>query len=234
MRARDIKPKQAVEDIRAGLDDQALMEKYKLSDKGLQNLFDELAYLGFITQDEHREVKPLKRKISATEFVDDIRRGMPQVAIMEKYALSSRGLVSAYRKLVDAGILQPEEVPTGLERDDEVEVVEDLREEARCYLDFELPVIDVGSSEVEGRVRDITVKGLGVIGIPAEVNERKTFMVYHERFALIRPFLIEATCRWAKKEEQNGRYIAGFEITNTTEKDLEQLRKLVRIISLCS
>ncbi len=233
MQARDIKPKQAVADIRAGLDDLALMEKYKLSAKGLQNLFDELAYLGFISQEEHREVKPPKRKISATEFVDDIRGGKSQVAIMEKYGLSSRGLVSAFRKLVVAGILQPEEVPEDLDHDD-VEVVEELRDEPRCYLDFELPVIDVNSSEVEGRVRDITVKGLGVIGIPAEKDELKTFMVYHEKFALIKPFLFEAKCRWAKREGQNGKYIAGFEITNTSEKDLEQLRKLVRIIGLCS
>ncbi|MDQ7782663.1 MAG: PilZ domain-containing protein [Desulfomonilaceae bacterium] len=222
-----------MKDIRAGLDDQALMDKYKLSAKGLQNLFDELAYLGFISQEEHREVKLPKRKISASDFVDDVRGGMSQVAVMEKYGLSSRGLVSAYRKLVDAGILQPAEVPQDLDRDD-VEVVEELRDEVRCHLDFELPVIDVGSSEVQGRVRDITVKGLGVIGIPAEIDELKTFMVFHEKFALIKPFLIEARCRWAKKESLNGRYIAGFEITNTSEKDLEQLRKLVKIVRLCS
>jgi len=233
MRARDIKPRQAVEDIRAGLDDRALMEKYKLSEKGLRNLFDELAYLGFITREERREIKPPKRKISASDFVDDIRSGMSQVALMEKYGLSSRGLVSAYRKLVDAGILEPEEAPENLERD-EVEVVEELRQEARCYLDFELPVIDVGSSDVQGRIRDITVGGLGVIGVPAEVDEVKTFMVYHEKFALIKPFLIEARCRWAKREGQNGHCVAGFEITNMSEKDLEQLRKLVKIISLCS
>lgn len=237
MRARDIKPKQAVEDIRAGLDDQALMEKYKLSEKGLQNLFDELAYLGFITQDEHREVKPPKRKISAGEFVDDVRGGMSQAAIMEKYVLSSKGLVSAYRKLVDVGILQPDEVP-GQDPDpperEKEESLEELREEVRCFLDFELPVIDVGAADTQGRVRDITVKGLGVIGIPAEVNELKTFMVYHEKFALIKPFLIEATCRWVKRESENGHYIAGFEITNTSEKDLQQLRKLVKIIRLCS
>ncbi len=233
MRARDIKPKQAVADIRAGLDDQALMEKYKLSEKGLQNLFDELAYLGFITQAEHREVKPPKRKISAAEFVDDVRGGMPQGSIMEKYMLSSKGLESAYRKLVEVGILKPDEIPQSLDREKD-EAVDELREEVRCFLDFELPVIDVGAVDTQGRVRDITVKGLGVIGIPAEVNELKTLMVYHEKFALIKPFLIEATCRWVKRESENGHYIAGFEITNTSEKDLQQLRKLVKIISLCS
>lgn len=233
MREREIKPREAVEDIRAGLDDQALMEKYKLTEKGLQYLFDELADLGFITREEHRDVKLPKRKISAADFVDDIRSGMSQVAIMEKYALSSKGLVSAYQKLVSAGILQPEEVLENRDRV-EIDVVEELRREPRCYLDFELPVIDVAASEIQGRVKDITVRGLGVIGIPAEVDEVKTFMVYHERFALIKPFLIEARCRWAKREGRNGHCTAGFEITNMSEDDLEQLRKLVKIISLCS
>lgn len=233
MADREIRAREAVKDIRAGWEDQALMEKYGLSAKGLQNLFDELAYLGFITLAEHREVKPMKRKISAAQFVDDIRAGLPHDAMAEKYSLSAKGLISAYRKLVDAGILGPDEFPSDLEKKVGV-ASSDLREEARCYLDFELPIIDVGPSETEGRVRDITERGLGVIGIPAKVDEVKTFLVFHEKFALIKPFLFDAECRWVKRESENGDYIAGFKITDTSDKDLQQLRKLVRIIRLCS
>ena len=47
-----IKAKEAVADIRSGMDDAALMEKYHLSSEGLQSLFDKLVTGGFIDLSE--------------------------------------------------------------------------------------------------------------------------------------------------------------------------------------
>jgi Tfp pilus assembly protein PilF len=52
MTKRKINPKAVVEDIRAGMRDSALREKYALSSKGLQNLLSKLAASGLIEQSE--------------------------------------------------------------------------------------------------------------------------------------------------------------------------------------
>ena len=49
---REVKAKEAIRDIRSGMDDIALMEKYKLNDKGLRSLFRRLLAAGLVTADE--------------------------------------------------------------------------------------------------------------------------------------------------------------------------------------
>lgn len=231
MARREIKARDIVRDIRAGVDDPGLMHKYRLSPKGLQNLLDELAYLGYINESEHREVTPAKRRISAQELATDIRAGMPVAALREKFGLSRKGLRKAQKKLVETGFLQMQEVPEDLSSD-MVGVFEDLRRFERHYLDFDLPIIDANDPEHEGKVRDITETGVGVVGIPSKVDETKTFLIMHKRFFLIKPFLFEATCKWVRRSESAGDLVAGFRITNTPEDDKQQLKKLVRIVRL--
>ncbi len=48
MERRKISAKEAVADIRSGVDDAALMKKYGLSPNGLQSLFDKVVNTGFI------------------------------------------------------------------------------------------------------------------------------------------------------------------------------------------
>ena len=49
---REVKAKEAIRDIRSGMDDIALMEKYKINDKGLKSLFRKLLAAGLVTADE--------------------------------------------------------------------------------------------------------------------------------------------------------------------------------------
>jgi hypothetical protein len=49
---REIKAKQALKDIRSGMDDLTLMEKYKITDKGLTSLFKKLVGAGLMSQRE--------------------------------------------------------------------------------------------------------------------------------------------------------------------------------------
>jgi hypothetical protein len=52
MAKRKINAKEAVIDIRAGMDDLALMEKYTITDKGLESLFNKLISSGLVTREE--------------------------------------------------------------------------------------------------------------------------------------------------------------------------------------
>lgn len=135
MTKRKIAAKQAVADIRAGMDDSALMEKYSLSPSGLQSLFDKLVSAGLIdvaemydrmpgyvgtvaiadpfalpkrgTADHTRQSPKGKSSawINAQEAARDIRSGMDDSALMRKYKVSSKGLQSLFEKLVDVGVI---------------------------------------------------------------------------------------------------------------------------------
>jgi hypothetical protein len=124
------KPKIAVkgvlQDIRAGMDDPALMEKYRLSAKGLQSLFEKMVSKGVVSAEEldqrptgageaatSEPAQDSDKKgalISPAEAVRDIRSGMHDFDLMSKYRLSSKGLESLFSHLVKAGLLEQSEL----------------------------------------------------------------------------------------------------------------------------
>ena len=133
MDKRKISAREAVADIRSGMVDAALRNKYGLSVDGLQSLFDKLVKDGFLDLGELRsrlsgfmgtvvvpeadifseknEVKDqlLKskpaRRINVQEAARDIRSGMDDSALADKYRLTTRGLESLYDKLLSLGVI---------------------------------------------------------------------------------------------------------------------------------
>jgi uncharacterized protein (DUF433 family) len=89
-----IDARQALEDIRAGTDDLALMKKHNLSAKGLASLFRKLASIGSI------------RWLKAQDIASNIQEGMCDADLMEKYKLSRTGLESLFLELAKAGIFE--------------------------------------------------------------------------------------------------------------------------------
>lgn len=89
-----IKAKEALADIRAGMDDISLMEKYKLSAAGLQSLFKKLGQAGII------------KHLNASEVLADLRSGISSDDLMKKYSLTQRGLQNLFWELNRAGVLK--------------------------------------------------------------------------------------------------------------------------------
>ncbi len=55
------------------------------------------------------------RHISARNLVNDIRRGLTRLELMDKYELTSRGLHRVFGKLVDAGAVTVGQLPEKLD-----------------------------------------------------------------------------------------------------------------------
>jgi len=51
-----------------------------------------------------------KRQLSAREILQDIRAGMDDTALMDKYRLSAQGLQGVFKKLIAAGVIKQAEV----------------------------------------------------------------------------------------------------------------------------
>ncbi len=138
---RQIRVREALGDLRSGMNDSAMMAKHSLDVRGLQSLFRKLTEAGLVTRQELDERMPgfmptasvsadsnaadveeswkLKitkpavtegRPVKASEVLRDIRAGVDDHGLMDKYRLSSRGIQDLMDKLVKAGLLTQAEV----------------------------------------------------------------------------------------------------------------------------
>lgn len=167
-----------------------------------------------------------KRELEAKDLIFDIRAGMTDSQIMEKYRLSFRGLQSALRKLLNVQAIGPEELYERLPLY-EVMTADDMRQLVRAPLEYELPVYELDNPSSEGRVGNVTEQGVGVTGIETRVGETKTLVIEAGEIAAFDAITFNAQCRWVKKKA-TAEYVAGFEITRITKDNLERLRQLLQ------
>lgn len=125
-----IKAMEVVKCIRAGMDDATLMDKFKVSSRGLQRLLSTLESAGILNKSELEErlalsygtvivdvdhatleLTSVKRpSIDALEARNFVRAGMDDRALMKQYNLSVKGLQSLLTKLVAAGAITSSDV----------------------------------------------------------------------------------------------------------------------------
>jgi hypothetical protein len=171
-----------------------------------------------------------KRKISKNEIVKDIRAGMTNAELEEKYRVSSEKLISVFKKLLDLEALQPAELESRPGWPPQSSKPQFIRSLPRQYVVFPLPVYDTDDLGEEGFVRDINEAGMQVTGIKAKVGEAKSLLIQADQFADVYPFVFDAACRWYETSEDQD--TAGFEITNITERSRNELQKLIHYLTL--
>ena len=173
-----------------------------------------------------------RRRISARKLVSDIASGMTETQLMKKYGLSQKRLQSVCSKLLAARNAKKKEFQEEIPIDQSTVIEANVRQLQRYYPDFDVPIYESLSPEVQGRVRDITEEGVGVVGIDSLVYDVKTFVVLGDPFGEVGPFEFEAECRWAKAHDGLKRSVSGYRIVDISEHDLRLLRKLIHLIAL--
>ncbi|MCA1960909.1 MAG: PilZ domain-containing protein [Desulfomonile sp.] len=178
-----------------------------------------------------------QRDALADDVLRDLRGGMDDIALMDKYQLSYVELRNLYLELFNSGRLlqsQPDPNPTQKQearrpRPPILERSSTRREIDRYRLYFDIPVYELDRPEVVGAVCDVTENGIGVIGVEAELNEVKTLVVEGDTFCDVAPFEIQVRCCWIEKRAESDEVRAGFEITDMSEYDRRQLDKLIEL-----
>ncbi len=99
MPIRVIDAKQALEDIRSGMDDNALMQKYRISPPHLEQLFDKLELLHVL------------KRLHARTLLKDMRAGLTDANLMAKYQLSAPALQNVYSEMIRKGLSLPPSKP---------------------------------------------------------------------------------------------------------------------------
>jgi len=173
-----------------------------------------------------------KKTIKAVAVVRDIRSGMTDVALREKYRLTPTGLETVFRKLLEAGLIVPEDLQrrpqVGTDRVPE----ESVRIFDRKKLDLPLTIYERDNPDVRGVILDMSERGVGVRGLEASVGDVKTFVIAADEFFEVDPTEFEAVCRWVGGEGASGEPFGGYEVTDPSETGLKDLLDLMRALSL--
>jgi hypothetical protein len=174
---------------------------------------------------------PTKRTINAKEIVSDIRSGMINQRLMDKYHVSLDKLHNIFKQLLDAHAIERSELEPLIS-------IPHLRVNGgkrrrlhRGYVFVNLPIYDLENLLNKGTVVDISETGLQVSGIPTNVGDTKNLLVQADYFLDVYPFVFEGKCKWTSKAE-DGNLLSGFEITSITEGELEELRKITNLLAL--
>jgi Mor family transcriptional regulator len=177
-----------------------------------------------------------KQQISTREFVWDIRSGMTDSQLLEKYKLSPNRLQRIFKGLIDGQIMTTDELAGRYALfDDTVQHdIQSVRLLFRHAVDFVLQIYEEEKPETLGIVLDITEGGVGLKGIEAIVGEFKNFVIPANKFFDMARVEFRARCRWVNREESTGQCVDGFEITSISPGALVELRKLVELIELAN
>jgi Mor family transcriptional regulator len=112
-------------DLRSGMARSELMKKYQLSAEGLETALKRLIEKDAISQDELESFRSSlneqrtlgsgghsggKKGLKAKELLADIRAGLDDAGLMEKYGFSRGGILKALNQLISKGLMLPSEL----------------------------------------------------------------------------------------------------------------------------
>lgn len=141
---------------------------------------------------------------------------------------------SLYTKLIDLKAVRGGELDGRVPLAEDTVGVDQRRVFPRNYVCVSLPVCEADSESDGGHVRDITENGLQVAGLAVTVGEGKALVLNPDGLADIRPFALEARCRWVKPASPEEESLAGFEITDISKQGRRELKKLIHALTLGS
>lgn len=214
MSARKIKAREMVTDIKSGMTTRELMDKYHMSKESISEAIEKIL----------EERANVARMMSA-----DIKEGMSVTELMAKYQLSPTGLGLAMKVLTDEGFIQSKS-ETRVHEEIRPQEHADRRESPRRLIPVTVPVLDSLNLGNKGTVRDLTEKGLSVIGVEASVGQIKRLAVMGDDLGALDPFEVQAECRWVQSGTDAEHPVAGFQITEISDRDMECLRNFLRMV----
>jgi len=229
-----IKAGDAARDIRSGMTDSELMEKYGLSAKGLQSLVLKLLEVKAISSAEINQRREayhdttVIQQMREEDIIKDIRSGMSDSDLMKKHALSSDGLRRIFQTLIEANALTAEELYGTSPSAQDTVFVENMRELPRHYLAMAVDIYEPKRPQIRGMLSNVTEKGIAITGMSTRIGETNTLVIPAGDYIEADPIMFDAECRWARREEETGEWLAGFQITKISEKCLDDLRRFIQ------
>jgi hypothetical protein len=109
---------------------------------------------------------------------------------------------------------------------------ENRRKVKRKYMLFKIPAYDAQTRRFLGLVQDINEQGVQLFGVKVEAQEQKDLIIQASDYIKSTPLHFQAVCRWTRKENPQGYYVSGFEITEISEEVRKNLLRLMEFVTL--
>lgn len=175
-----------------------------------------------------------KRKtVNAARVIADIKAGLGDVPIMEKYGLTPDDLVSILERLnTNKGVsskVTGKKAPVAA-----VSVPKEpsRRKLPRNHTFFALPIYDAQDQKVQGTVSDITTRGLKISGMNVKKGEQRSMVLRSDLFLGQAPLRFNARCQWTTFEKDEQTQLSGFKITDISDADFSQLMRLINQLTI--
>ncbi|MBI5249659.1 MAG: hypothetical protein HY912_09205 [Desulfomonile tiedjei] len=167
------------------------------------------------------------------EIIDDVRSGITDSDLIEKYHISAKSLKYLLNQLLNQGRMSGAALYwRPLMCDDSVET-ESRRLLPRYLVASLIPAHYEENPEAKGWVFDINERGVRICGLTAKPGEVKRLVFLVRQMKEMRNIVAEAECRWFAMEGPEARPFAGFKIISITPENLLALRELIRQITGC-
>jgi hypothetical protein len=166
-----------------------------------------------------------RRRIKATEIINDIRSGMSASELMVKYDLRTRQVSRLYRQLEERMAAPAELYPRSWSTQCTCKIYF-TRSHIRHDVSVALPVHVLNNQRINGLVMDISEKGLRIRGMETRLGRFRNMVIRADHLGL-KPVAVGAECRWVTKTGFQGKSVAGFEIVEISRRDREGLRPLI-------
>jgi hypothetical protein len=185
-----------------------------------------------VVRAEETPLAPPRRKIKAEAMIRDIRSGISESALSQKYKLSDAGLEKIFRKLVDSGRITSEELSFRLSSNGDHDGPDYLCESTLDELVCLVPIYEEAVPETRGTVCELTERSVDVTGVITEVHEIKKLVIPADEFFSIPAFSFEASCRCIERHDGTGESVAEFAIRRISAESRQRLKQLIRLIKL--
>ncbi len=178
-----------------------------------------------------------KRIIKAGILVKDIRAGIVGSDLMEKHALSRKGLQHLLERLLNARAISRDEyhrIVPERKASEKVEVEVDVtgvkhRQFPRIRTHRgKILISETYASANRGIVLDISEGGVRSVGMIVETGAVNYLEMTFAGFPRSSSISFWAKCRWTAKEQVSGQCMAGFEIATISDDNLALLRQLIQ------
>jgi hypothetical protein len=165
--------------------------------------------------------------IHATQMLADLKAGLSEGELMNKYKLSPKRL----QKLVEVLVKKNSKLHDELYSKSSVyrHITEYLasRRSKRVRVPIAIRVYDKAESQ-RGFLRDLSTTGIRVAGIRSEVGQTKVLVLPLDELAESEPLEFSAVCRWSKEKGIHKKYpVSGFEIVEMGEDSRARFLELI-------
>jgi hypothetical protein len=171
------------------------------------------------------------RTIKVADIVRDLRSGMTVSQLMETYRISPAELRLVFRKLLNAELITKDELDAHVTLYRDTAGLKGVRKWLRTTTTFPVWIYDSGNLFATGYLLNISEKGVCVKDVGSVIGETRNFVVRSGAFGESRTFIFEGRCRWVGTElSPERKWVAGFEISDISHLDSEELRNLINHI----